>query len=373
MAGRGNKIQMVHMQLGEDRSDVETIVVALNDEAGLLKMAKRAKVIISYAGPFEAAGGESLIRAALQGCAHYVDVSVETLWKAAMNAKYGPAAKARGMAIVQGAGYESLVSDFLAVSAVQDFNEETSYPPHDVKILYTTENGGLQGGQQATTSYLFYHGRVNHDPYILAGGSTVRNRVDTTIDGYNMTTYGFQKDRQVFVTQHHSAMHNCPVVRQSLVQLFPNSPIRVKEGASTQMLTEFNRFKRDHYKQARVASDEQPPANDFPAMRAAGQGPPVWVRMEGSFLSEAVATRQHKRFENVRKRVAIAGRGDPSSIGTTKMSVTLALGLAQQGPKGGGGGYFTPALALGVEELERRLLAVDGGSFANITHTDIPL
>merc|ERR1712079_819467 len=178
-------------RLGSNNPNLESIVVGLKNAAGLLRMAKRARTILNFAGPYEKIGSEALIRAALEGCAHYVDISTETFWKAEMLNKYASTADARGVALVQSAGFASLAADFLAMSAIQDVVKAQQEPPSNVMVVWTRYNDGLSGGQSASAQYeLLRHGHVN-DPYILAPETAEYKKVDWTVDG--MEEYGLQE------------------------------------------------------------------------------------------------------------------------------------------------------------------------------------
>lgn len=355
MAGRSDgKLGKLREIIGDNATGVESFTVAVNDEEGLRNLARTAKVLMSYAGPYEEAGGESLIRASLEGCAHYIDVSTETKWNAEMQLKYGPLAIARGLALVQGAGFESLVSDFLAVSAAKDYYRKEEVMPLHVKIMYTKVNGGKQGGKMESDKISMVRNGINFDPYILVPGIDMYGRVDKTVDGGTPLNTGYQPEMQTYAVTYPPAFHNCPVVRLSLHQTFPKTAITVKESASTSLMEEMKLFFMKNNNKPRMSLN--PPR---------GEGPPVWLRKEGSFSAEATAFRNTSNYA----RVYLEGQGDPSNLGTTKMSVELALGLAEHGPKNHTGGYLTPAVVIDTEELERRLSAADGGKFMTIIHT----
>lgn len=326
----------------------------LDKPTSLLEMTKRARVILNFAGPFEANGCENLIRAALEGCAHYVDVSEETIWNAQMFQKYESTAKARGLAIVQSAGFAALASDLLAMSAFKDALSTKKEMPVDVAVAWTKFNDGVSGTQMLSINNSFLvHGPVK-DPYILIPSAMEEQRQDTTVDG-NTHKYDFVPFLGLTLKKWSNAQIACPVVRRSLVMMYPKATTHVQEAATSDLLPERRRFLEDPAMTNRLG-----PVPKFPGV---GQGPPQWVHRNGSFAGLAIAS-----TTNGQRTVGIEGFVGPSFAATARMATELALGLSFQGTISGVGGYFTPTTALGVEELENRLNLVDNGEFVKIKH-----
>ena len=88
----------------------EILTAAGDDEDGLDQITKRAKVIISTAGPFHRYGS-SLVASCVKNQAHYVDITGETFWIKEMIDKHHDEAAKKGVRIIPSCGYDSLPSD----------------------------------------------------------------------------------------------------------------------------------------------------------------------------------------------------------------------------------------------------------------------
>lgn len=221
------------------------IVADLGDQASLENMTKRAKVILSFAGPYEESGGEALIKAAINKCAHYVDVAGENAWKQTMLEKYGRPAEVRGVSLVQSAGFDSLPADLMGSMAAIDFLEDQSMVPERIKVVYTKLSGGLKDHR--------HHRKNPRDPYFLTslvpGAQAVemtsrkvnlkkvavssafsssmtkqQKDGDTTLDGLGI---GFDHDASAFLQSTLAGFIDAPVLRRSLGLLYPNTVVRV--------------------------------------------------------------------------------------------------------------------------------------------------
>eukprot|EP00406_Dinophysis_acuminata_P078835 CAMPEP_0179266578 /NCGR_PEP_ID=MMETSP0797-20121207/29488_1 /TAXON_ID=47934 /ORGANISM="Dinophysis acuminata, Strain DAEP01" /LENGTH=408 /DNA_ID=CAMNT_0020974815 /DNA_START=14 /DNA_END=1237 /DNA_ORIENTATION=+ len=309
-----------------DRPPMESIRLLLgDDEETLWRTVRRARTVINFAGPYEPSNGEALIRAALTGCAHYVDLASEMVWRAQMIAKYEQTAEWRGLAVVQGAGFASLAGDFLATAAVQDAIKQGAPPPTAVRVVWSRLNGAFSGGRIAAGHYEDMHHGLVTDPYILAPKAAAHQRVDTVVDGMGAARY----DQNQLQMSRLSAT-DCPTIRRSLTAMLPGAAISVQMADVPTLASSVREFLGTNVSE-RLA--DPPP----------GKGPPLWELTNGGFQGAAVT------FSNrTRTKVVLKGRGDPHCLGSAKMSVELALGLAQNGPEDKRGGFLTPALALGL-------------------------
>jgi short subunit dehydrogenase-like uncharacterized protein len=92
--------------------DKHLFVADVSDHASLVEMASKARCVINTVGPFME-HGEAVIRACLEAGANVVDLSGETEWIEAMQAKYGSRARERGSLVVSACGWDSVPSDAL--------------------------------------------------------------------------------------------------------------------------------------------------------------------------------------------------------------------------------------------------------------------
>lgn len=362
VAGRDKiKLNYVRTVITQNNSKpVEGLAFGMKNAGIVREMTNRARVIVNFAGPFERNGAEVLIRAALATCTHYVDITTETHWKAKILKKYASVAEKRGVAIVQSAGFSSVASDLLAMSAIQDVVEAQQEPPTNVMVVWTKFNDGASGGQIAAAQSELMNG-PNKDAYILAPDLAENQKVDWKIDG--MESYGLH-DRLGKLVESALAPMDCPVIRRSIKLQFPLAAVSVQQAATTSLAEERMLFLNN---QTVLATN--PPAQMTPKP---GHGPPIWVQRRGSFAGLAMAS--GKWVPGVSKmgahqaRVTMDGHGDPSFMGSARMATEVALGLARNGAESNKAGYLTPSAALGTRILEDRLRRVDGGRFMTISH-----
>ena len=114
LAGRNReKLEQIRAQLLADVPGATPPDIVLADSGNpdsLEKLCAQARVIITTVGPYQL-HGEPLVAACVsQGC-DYVDLTGEPLWVMEMQKKYGEAAEARGVRIVNCCGFDSIPHD----------------------------------------------------------------------------------------------------------------------------------------------------------------------------------------------------------------------------------------------------------------------
>lgn len=90
--------------------DIPIIIADVKDEESLKNMAKQTKIILNCVGPYRFYG-EPVVKAAVEGGAHHVDISGEPSYLEGMQLKYDEAAKAKGLYIVGSCGWDSIPSE----------------------------------------------------------------------------------------------------------------------------------------------------------------------------------------------------------------------------------------------------------------------
>lgn len=321
-------------------------VANLNNYDSLAKIAKDARVVLTFASPYDDHNGEAMIRAAIENCAHYVDISGETVWRANMMKAYGSLAAGRGIAVVQGAGFSiSMFADYLASAAALNLGKKGLGPPKTVNVQFNRMNGIPGGTAFISSKYAVQRYGQVRDPYIFSPETPASLRVDTELDGMVHPVYQSMPGMMWYP----AARMDAPLVRRSMHRMFPAAAISVKHAQTNQLDASLKVYTQGMTK---------------PFMQM-GEAPSGEVMKSGGFDGEAVA-----RGHGLSSRVIAQGQGDPGYTGSSKASVELAIGLAKSGPAGGKGGYLTPATALGVEALGARLTAIDNGSFMTVQHLD---
>lgn len=99
-------------------SDVPIIPSDIKNGDSLLKMAKRAKVVINCCGPYRFLG-EPVVKACIEAGANYVDVSAEPQFLESIQLNYHKAAQEKGVYIVNACGFDCIPCD-LGLIFIQD-------------------------------------------------------------------------------------------------------------------------------------------------------------------------------------------------------------------------------------------------------------
>jgi short subunit dehydrogenase-like uncharacterized protein len=154
-------------------ADVERIVVDAADEAGLAELAASTRVVVSTVGPY-ARYGSPLVAAVAAAGTDYCDLTGEPQWMRRMIDAHSAAAEASGARIVHACGFDSIPSDlgvwFTQQRAVERFGE----PCDQVSMRVATMKGGASGGTIASMLNLVEEAAANPslrkllaDPYVL--------------------------------------------------------------------------------------------------------------------------------------------------------------------------------------------------------------
>ncbi len=149
MAGRSRaKLEEVRTSLGAP-SSLPLVVADAEDRAALDTMARRTKVVITTAGPYQLYGSKLVAACAANGT-DYVDLTGESNWIAAMIKAHEAEAKKSGARIVFSCGFDSIPFD-LGVWFVQEEARKRlgAYAPR-VRGRVRGLKGGLSGGTLAS-------------------------------------------------------------------------------------------------------------------------------------------------------------------------------------------------------------------------------
>ncbi|KAH9251707.1 hypothetical protein BASA81_010377 [Batrachochytrium salamandrivorans] len=118
-------------------------------ETSVLDMALRTRVVLALVGPYEALGGEVVIKSCIQAGAHYVDVTGEGRWMESMKQKYHELAQKRGVCLVPFAGQDSVPADLTAwftTSQLPEGDFAQSHATLQTLVQLPTTQGQLSNG-----------------------------------------------------------------------------------------------------------------------------------------------------------------------------------------------------------------------------------
>jgi len=140
LAGRSaDKLAALRAEFGSDL-DLETAVVDVNDGVALRRLADDADALITTVGPYLSWGHPALL-AALDGQAHYLDISGELEFLRWARERDGDARRA-GIALCPGFGYDGFPGDVLAGLAAQ----KLGVTPTDARVAYLVRHARVSGG-----------------------------------------------------------------------------------------------------------------------------------------------------------------------------------------------------------------------------------
>ncbi len=149
MAGRSaDKLAEVRDLVGAPAA-LPLIVADAHDTAALEAMARRAKVVITTAGPYQLYGSDLVAACAKVGC-DYVDLTGESNWIAAMMAAHEQMAKASGARLVFSCGFDSIPFDMGVWFVQREAAARLGAPTPRVRGRVRNMLGGLSGGTMAS-------------------------------------------------------------------------------------------------------------------------------------------------------------------------------------------------------------------------------
>lgn len=176
MAGRSaKKLAEVRDLIGAPES-LPLIVADAHDRPALETMARRAKIVITTAGPYQLYGSDLVGACAATG-ADYVDLTGESNWIAAMITANEPAAKASGARLVFSCGFDSIPFDMGVWFAQRAARERFGAPAKRVRGRVAAMRGGFSGGTFASGMVTMAAaqkdpsvGKLLADPFALTPG-----------------------------------------------------------------------------------------------------------------------------------------------------------------------------------------------------------
>lgn len=143
LAGRDRaKLEAVRDQLG---ADLPIAVCDSGSPDALRAMTERARVVLTTVGPY-AEHGLPVVQAAIDAGCDYVDITGEPAFVDASRARFGDAARERGLRIVHCCGFDSLPHDLGAWATARELPADA-----DLRVEgFVWARGGISGGTWAS-------------------------------------------------------------------------------------------------------------------------------------------------------------------------------------------------------------------------------
>lgn len=153
MAGRNrDKLESLRSELCQqysaDASSIDILVGDAFDKPSLDAIASKTKVLLSTAGPF-AISGAPVVDACVANHTHYVDITGEVPFIAAMAKKHHDTCKKHNTRVIHCCGYDSVPSDLGAMAVVRKARE-MGKTICKVTTIVGDSRGGVSGGTIAS-------------------------------------------------------------------------------------------------------------------------------------------------------------------------------------------------------------------------------
>ncbi|MCH1503236.1 MAG: saccharopine dehydrogenase NADP-binding domain-containing protein [Verrucomicrobiales bacterium] len=361
------KLETLRDKLGPGAARLELLVADADDEPALRAMCARARVVISTVGPYALNGG-TLIKVCVQTGTDYCDLTGEVLWIRQMIDRYQSAARASGARLVHCCGFDSIPSDlgvaFLQQEAVRRFGQ----PCTSVKMRVKAMRGGVSGGTVASLLNVIKLAAADPalrkqlgNPYLLCDPESIEPVLQSTVSAPS-----WDADFEAWCAPFVMAAVNTPVVhRSNTLQAHPyGMDFRYDEATLTgcSIRGRLTALGITTGLGAFMVGAAFPPTRWLLtrfALPAPGHGPSQQAQQSGFFDLHFLGT----TTAGYRLRSRVVGDRDPGYGSTARMLGEAGACLAMDIPKSAlGGGFWTPATALG-DRLLKRLQAHAGLSF----------
>jgi short subunit dehydrogenase-like uncharacterized protein len=355
LAGRNRaKLEQVKEAMG-CAADVPIFVADADDPAAVDAVVAQAKVVIALAGPF-LLYGSNVVSACARFGTHYVDITGETHWVAKMIEDHEAQAVASGAAIVPLCGFDSIPSDIGCLAAIEELRRaEPGVAIRRVSCVQHFPSAGASGGSMANGPALAAHGplvlksgRDLDDVFLLGGEPAAGAREEDAFP-----TGAVEVTPGVWGSPFMMGSINIRTVRRSHALLGYGEDFCYQE---------YNTASGEAHAQKQAAASQKPPPPpwkiqemiDAGRLPKPGEGPGPEARAVSTF-----ATTHYAESATGARAVARVSGGEAGYEETAKMVCEAGLALALEFtacPASAGGGFLTPASAMGAV-LARRLNA----------------
>lgn len=335
------------------REQLPILLADSEDARSLADLVKRTRVICTTVGPY-AKYGTPLVAACVEAGTHYCDLTGEVQWMARVIPTYQKAAEASGARIVHTCGFDSVPFDMGNWYLQQVMFERHGVYAQRVKARVGRNRGAASGGTIASILNMMeeatYDSSVRRavaDPYVLYPAGTPAGR-----DGADQRGARYDTDFGQWTSPFIMAAINTRVVRRSNALLgFPwSDEFRYDEAT-------LNKSRGSAVAVSVAGGVGLATLALGPTRRLAqrflpkpGEGPTREQREAGYyevfFLGIAPADRSRDTV------VRVSGDLDPGYGSTSRMLGEAAVCLARD-ELTAGGGFWTPASALGRHYLDR--------------------
>jgi short subunit dehydrogenase-like uncharacterized protein len=358
----GRNVEKVRQTLGE--YDIPIIQADSEDQASIEALVQQTRVILTTVGPY-ARYGSGLVAACAAHGTHYCDLTGEVHWMREMISAHQASAVASGARLVHTCGFDSIPSDMGVYFLQQQMLAKHGVPAQQIKFRLRGTSGGVSGGTIDSMMAMVEKAREDKtilkqlaDPYVL-------NDSSRGTDGPERMSAFFDDDFDAWVGPFVMAGVNTKVVRRSneLLAHQYGTDFQYSEGTLTRRGAGgfLGATGLGVGSGAVAALVSLGPTRSLlqKVLPKPGEGPSEDAINNGYFHIEMLG--KHPGDPSKNMRVEVKGDKDPGYGSTAKMIAESALALAQD-ELTIGGGFWTPASALG-DSLLRRLPQSAGVTF----------
>ena len=351
------KLESVRAKLGQASANVQLFVGDSRSPEQMRDIVGNARVVLTTVGPYAKYGSE-LVAACAELGTHYCDLTGEVQWMRRMIDAHQRTAEASGARIVHTCGFDSIPSDIGAYFLQKHMRERHGVAASWIKYRTRAMSGGFSGGTFDSMINMMEEmqadpalKQVLADPYALNPAGERDG-----LDGPDRTSPAYDDDFNAWIGPFVMGQINTRVVRRSNAlmgypygrdfrydeaSIMPGGPLGGVAAAGLSMtMASVNALAGFAPTRSMLKSIGPKP----------GEGPSEQAQMTGHFHIEMLA--RHPADSSKNLRADVRGDRDPGYGSTAKMLAECAVCLAQD-PSPVGGGFWTPASAMGDALLER--------------------
>ncbi|MFF2085104.1 saccharopine dehydrogenase family protein [Nocardia sp. NPDC058176] len=221
LAGRSaDKLAAVRAELGPAAANWELVVADSTDQASLVALAERTKVVVTTVGPYLRYGLPLLGACAAAGT-HYADLTGEPLFIHDAIEQFEQTAVGSGAKIVNSCGYDSIPSDLSVYEIYRATVADNTGELEDTTLVAYLK-GGMSGGTIDSGRAMMEdvagdssRGKILAHPYSLSPDRSMEPDVGRQSDQALSRAENIDPSLDGWVTTFIMASHNTKVVRRS--------------------------------------------------------------------------------------------------------------------------------------------------------------
>ncbi len=357
IAGRNQqKLEEIRKALGAEAAGLEILTADSHNPETLDALVKQTKVVCTTVGPYPRYGAE-LVAACVRNGTDYCDLTGEVPWMRKMIDAHELAARESGARIVHTCGFDSIPSDMGVYFLQREAREKFGKPCVQIKFRLKAIKGGASGGTIASMLDILTEAQGDREAAkILVAPYSLNPEGDRKgPDSRDQTGVVWDADADAWTAPFLMSAVNTKVVRRTNAitdygygrdfrydeaMMFPRGAVGLAQAvAVTVGLGGFM-----------LAGTFGPTRRllERYVLPAPGQGPSEAERKSGFFDIRLIG----KLDDGTLIRGRVTGDRDPGYGSTAKMLAEAAVCLAKDEAQTGGG-FWTPASAMGQALLER--------------------